>query len=498
MNEDSLKKRYSAKLFANIINGVVHAFLIAIVPKALGPIAYGQFVYLQEFFKNAVGFLDMGSSLAFFSKLSARNNRKELIAFYFLYSFVVLCMLVGFIFIVDSSGYSDYMLPGVPNEYIYFGLFFGFFTWFTQIFIKISDAYAITVPVELLKIGHKIGSLLLLLCFIRFTSFNLNNYFTFHYIALMSFIAILTWLFIKKNILKGIFNSQFSILKLSKEFINYCHQLLVYSTVGLMAGMLDIWILQKTAGSEQTGYYGLAYSLAAICFFFTSAMTPIIIREFSKSYEERDLETMRKHFYRYIPMLYSVAAFFAVFLSVNSENVLIIFTQEQFQGATSVLVIMSLYPIHQTYGQLSGSIFYATGQTKLLRNIALVVMTFGMGISFGMIYIFDLGAVGLAFKMVIMQFIWVITQLYFNSMLLNMDMKYFIFHQIYSLVFFAILAVLSSSIVSNELIWVNFLFSGVLYTLFVIICSYIFPQIFATNRDEIKQSFNNIYLKIRK
>ena len=57
--EDSLKKRYSFKLMASIIGGIVGAILIAIVPKALGPISYGQFVYIQEFFMKTICFLDM-------------------------------------------------------------------------------------------------------------------------------------------------------------------------------------------------------------------------------------------------------------------------------------------------------------------------------------------------------------------------------------------------------------------------------------------------------
>ncbi|MEA2016995.1 MAG: oligosaccharide flippase family protein, partial [Campylobacterota bacterium] len=378
MHEDSLKKRYSFKLFASIISGIIGAILIAIVPKALGPIAYGQFVYLQDFFMKIIGFLDMGSSIAFFTKLSARHTRKELISFYFIYSLVVLFIVSMFIFIINIFGYTSNILPDIPNEYIYMGLFFGFFTWFTQIFIKISDAYALTVSVELIKIGHKVLSLLLLLYFVYFTAFDLDGYFYFHYIALFSFLAVLSWLFIKKGIFQGILNSQFSILNLSREFIEYCHPLLVYSIIGLIVGILDIWLLQTMAGSEQTGFYGLAYSLAAMCFIFTSSMTPIITREFAKSYEQKDMEQMRKLFFRYIPMLYSLAAYFGVFISIQSENLLAIFTDEKFADAYLVLVVMAFYPIHQTYGQLSGSIFYATGQTKLVRNIAFVSQPIGM------------------------------------------------------------------------------------------------------------------------
>ena len=467
--------------------------MIAIVPKALGPVTYGQFVYLQDFFMKIISFLDMGSSIAFFTKLSARHTRKELITFYFSYSILILIILSLFVIVVKYFGYTNTLMPEIPNEYIFMGLFFGFFTWLTQIFIKISDAYALTVSVELIKIGHKIVSLILLLYLVYFTAFNLNYYFYFHYIALISFLIILSWLFIKKEIFTNILNFKFSIINLSKEFMEYCHPLLVSSTLGLAAGFFDIWLLQKIGGSEQTGFYGLAYSLAAMCFVFTSAMTPIITREFSKSYEKKDLDNMKKLFYRYIPMLYSIAAYFAIFISVQSENILIIFTDEKFKGAYLVLMIMALYPIHQTYGQLSASVFYATGQTKLMRNISYFTQPLGMITSLGLIYFLDLGAVGLAYKMVLIQIVGINIQLYFNSKFLSLDIKYFIIHQTCVLVFFFVIAYIATWLVSFESALYEFLVSGALYTILVVIFSYIFPQIFSIRRNEI----NNILRKCK-
>jgi O-antigen/teichoic acid export membrane protein len=374
------------------------------------------------------------------------------------------------------------------------GLFLGFFTWLTQIFIKISDSYALTVSVELLKIGHKIISLALLLFFIYQLPFNLEKYFYFNYIALISFLLIITSLFIKKNIfVSGLFkiqNLQFKTI--AKEFTEYCHPLVVYSVVGIISGIFDLWLLQTIAGSEQTGFYGLAYNLAAMCFLFTSAMTPIIMREFSKSYEQKDLEQIKRLFYRYIPMLYSIATYFGVFVSMQSENVLAIFTDEKFKDAYSVLLIMAFYPIHQTYGQLSGSVFYATGQTKLMRNIILFTMPLGMAISFFLIYIFDLGAIGLAYKMLIGQIIGVNIQLYFNAKFLGMNIRYFLWHQVYSLLFFTLLAFIACNIVTIPNHLLNFLLSGFIYTIFVIISAYILPHVFATTREEIKIIFQKV------
>jgi len=242
----------------------------------------------------------------------------------------------------------------------------------------------------------------------------------------------------------------------------------------------------------------LAYSLAAICFLFTSAMTPIITREFAKSYEHNDIEQMKKIFYRYIPMLYSISAYFAVFVSFQSENILMIFTDEKFKDAYLVLVIMALYPIHQTYGQLSGSIFYATGQTKLMRNISLVTQPIGLLVSVLFIYILDLGAEGLAYKMLLMQFIGVNIQLYFNARFLGFGMRYFVWHQFYSIIFFIVFAYISTILVSFDSYVVEFFVSGFIYTIFVIIFTYIFPQIFVTSRGEIKTILYRIVNVIKK
>jgi len=423
--------------------------------------AYGKFVYLQDFFIKAVGFLDMGSSIAFFTKLSADNRRKELILFYFSYLAFILILLILFIYILDITDYIYLLIPNISTKYIYFGLLFTTLTWISQIFIKISDAFALTISVEIIKILHKIASLGLILYFIHIIGLSLDNYFYFHYISLISFLIILSWLFWKKDIFKNLkfsdFYSKFS--SLLKEFIEYCHPLVLYSIVLSLVGIFDIWLLQSVAGSREMGFYGVAYSLSAMAFLFSSAMTPIITREYSKFYGNGDIKSIRKLFLKYIPMLYSISAFFSIFISLHSQTILDIFiSSDEFKEAYLVLVIMFLYPIHQTYGQLSGGLFYATGETKLLRNISLFIAPFSILVSIILIFFLKLGAIGLALKMVIVQFIGVNIQLYFNTKFLNLDFKYFLKHQLISILFF--------TAIGFYLTKYQTLYYQVLYTLF--------------------------------
>lgn len=489
--EDSLKKRYLIKLFSNIVNGLINVILVAIVPKALGPVAFGQFNYLQQFFSQLISFLDAGTSMAFFTKLSAKTDRRELITFYFFFSFTLLLVLLFIGYCIHSFNVSSTFLPDIPSEYLYFGVWFGFLTWITQIYIKISDAFALSVSVELMKIFHKIISMFLLLGMVYGMVFDLSHYFYFNYVSLVSFLLIITMLFIQKGIfVKSLWTLQFHYKTLIQEFIHFCSPLVVFNIVGIMAGVFDIWLLQKLGGSIQSGFYGLAYSIAAMCFLFTSAMTPIITREFSKYFEQQDIENIKKLFYRYIPMLYSISAYFAVFIASQSERLIEIFTDDQFKDAYIVLMVMAFYPIHQTYGQLSGSLFFATNKTHLYKNIGLVSALMGFILTFIVLYILKLEALGLAWKMVIAQIVSVNIQLYYNCKFLNISAWYFVKHQILSLLFFIFCAIVSQNLFTiGEGVILKFLVAGCGYTLLVIIGSFIFPKIFAVTHSEIKQGF---------
>jgi len=181
-----------------------------------------------------------------------------------------------------------------------------------------------------------------------------------------------------------------------------------------------------------------------------------------------------------------------VFVSFESVNVLSIFTDEKFKDAYMVLAVMAFYPIHQTYGQLSSSIFYATGKTKLYRNIAFFTQPLMLLLSYLFIVSLDMGALGLALSMLIVQFLGTNIGLYFNSKFLQLNLKYFYAHQIYSVLFFTLLAFATSSLQVFHSALLNFLFSGILYTILVIISSYVFPQIFATTRIEIKENLKRL------
>ncbi|HPP09193.1 MAG TPA: oligosaccharide flippase family protein, partial [bacterium] len=94
MVEDSLRKRYFYKLFTNIAGYAIGLITMGIIPRALGPKAFGDFNFLTNFFNQVVNFLDMGSSTAFFTKISQRQKESSLFAFYLWFTVLVTILIL--------------------------------------------------------------------------------------------------------------------------------------------------------------------------------------------------------------------------------------------------------------------------------------------------------------------------------------------------------------------------------------------------------------------
>ena len=196
-------------------------------------------------------------------------------------------------------------------------------------------------------------------------------------------------------------------------------------------------------------------------------------------------------FSRYVPMLYSITAYFAVFISFQSEVLINLFTDERFESTIPVLTILAFYSIHQVYGQIGGGLLYASNQVKLLRNINIVGSAIGIVTTVIFVYILDTEAsVGFATKMLVWQFLHVNIMLYFNSKFLHMSFFKYLYHQIYVIILFVALAYFSTLITYVDSVIYNFLITGAIYTALVALFSYWFPVIFATTRDEINKQYN--------
>ncbi len=492
--QDSFKKRYAFKILTNLIGFPLGLISQSIIPRALGPVAYGNFTFLTDFFSQVVNFFDAGTSIGFYVKLSQRQKEQELLRFYWNFILLVTLLLVLAVIGVIVIGKQDLFWPGQQIKFIGMGVFFALLAWFSEISLKVVDAHGLTKKGEIARLLQRIIGFFLLLLMFYFQRFSLTEFFLYNYATVILLIAFWWKILGRSGIhLFPAIRLPFALLrKYIIEFYHYAAPLIVYSLVGLATGVLDRWFLQKFSGSVEQGFYGLSYQIGAVCFLFTMAMTPLITREFSIAYGEKDFEKMRYYFQRFIPMLYSIAAFLSVFIMLQADKVALIMGGESFKGSSMAIAIMALYPIHQTYGQLSGSVYYATGKTKLFRNIGIIMMLVSLPFTFlilapSALHGLNLGSTGLAAKMVLFQFITVNVQLWFNCKFLQLPFLKFLLHQFYSVAILggcAYAAAFIADLFSATTI-ISFVLSGIIYCFSISLLLIVMPGLFSTSRVEL-------------
>ena len=515
--EDSLKKRYLFKLSANIVGGGISAIIQLMVPRSLGPVSYGSFGFLTSFFDNLIGSLEMGSSYWFFTRLSKKQTDKKIIIFYRFVISILILLILSFVIIATSTTIHEKIWLGQSNQIIYMAMIFSIMTWVLGIKTKIIDAFGLSVDAGKRRIMQRVVALVIISILFFINRLNLVTFYLYHY-----FIILLLWLLFDLIIRKGGFSVGLSfrikredIKDYLKDLFRYVNPLAVYVVAALVVGVGDRWLLQKFGGSIQQGFFTLSFRISDIISLFTVALTPLLIREFSVAFGKKDMKGMRILFRRYVPLMYGITALFCSFVAVQSDKIVYIIGGDEYKSAGVVVMIMAFYPLYLTYGQLTSAIFYATGQTKLYRNIGIFVLLLGLP----MIYFLlapknmmglDTKAIGLAIKMVLINAITVNIWLYYSVKILKLSFSKFLLHQFGSLSIMIVVAMLvklgtDSIIVLRNYKILSFILSGIFYIVVIGLIGNFFPKLFGLDREIIKRVrvrlvgwINNALNKIRK
>ncbi len=402
--EASLAKRYIVKLVSNMASVPLYLAMEAILPRALGPAAYGNFSFSTNLFQQVAGFFDMGSSNFFYTSLSRRPKEFGLTAFYARIGLIVfgISLLGGFATLIPALG--EAILPGVPAHLGIWAAILAYMFWFTHISRSMNDALGQTTMSEFVRISVNIVAMMALVALFFSGVLNMATLFCHQYILYLASIAGYFWCLRKawpgfSFRLTGE-QTRFYV----KEFSTFSFPLFWLALASIVFLFGERWLLQFFGGSAAQGYFTLSQKVGMACFFFVTAMTPLIMREFSLAHADNDLKRMAGLIDRHGPMLYALSGYFSCFAAVEAETVVRLLGGEDFTAAILPVRIMALCPMHQAYGQLLGSLYYATGNTKLMRNNTVAALATGLCVSWVMLapsslYGLNLGALGLAVKM---------------------------------------------------------------------------------------------------
>jgi O-antigen/teichoic acid export membrane protein len=293
------------------------------------------------------------------------------------------------------------------------------------------------VSLEKVRAAHAVLFFTALALLTRWTQLDVPLYLAFHFVATIALMAALMFVLRRTNALAGqsLRPGRLALRQNLREVFHYSHPLFIYTLTGMTTVYADRWVLQKVGGSIEQGLFSLSFNIGLAFHVFINALQPLVMREFAVAFAEGDMNRARDIFKTLIPASYILSAFFLCYAAVYAGGFVRIIGGASFQGAAAAFAIMAFLPVIHNYSILSGSVLYAANETRLLRNIGLVLMPLSIGATFLLIGPkeyggMNLGSVGLAVKLVAMEFIGNNIVLYFNAKILNLRFYRYLLHQV--------------------------------------------------------------------
>ena len=487
-NTPNIKKRYLFKVTRSTIGAGLSIITLPIITRTLGAEQYGIFNFLKIFFEQIIGYFGVFTS-AFYPKLSKRPGDLGILHFIVIYDialFIVSFFLLGLLFM---TGYAESVLTVKSFTIAGSALLLVWLLQINQKMTSFMDALGKTITNEVVLMAMRITLTAGLLFLFFGDRLNLTTFLHIQNATLVVSLLILLSFAVKYFSRSEKSNS---VKNTAKEFKDYGMPLFWASTVGIVAGLGDRWLLQIFGGAAEQGYYSLGFNLGAICFLLTGSFTPLLMREYAIAHEQKNTDRLAFLFSKYLPLFYVITATIACFLTVHGDWLAPLIGGGDFSKAALPVMLLGLAPIHQTYGQLSGSLMSATDRTREYGGISMFMAILGLPVTYFVLapetyWGLNLGATGLAIKLVVLQIIAVNIQLWYNTQQLGLKIGKLFGHQILVVLLFLIFANIGKFVVGSSIGMgiVALLSSGILYVLFVVTIIFIFPRLISMSRLEL-------------
>lgn len=372
-----MKNRIAFKVISTGLNFFISIVIGVLVPRAIGPVSYGEFNYINSTYTFLFQLLMFTSSTAYIYFLSKSKHKIEDVnSFYIIFLIVVsISILIISLLSINSDLGMKYLWNELNDNYlILMGLIFGVLFNFQQRFIEYSDSTSQTIKSEKIKLFSRFVFILSVIALI-FTDM-LNIYWFYALSVLNAFLFVMLFIsFVKFRVSRLSFDT-FKIIFL--DFYIYLKPLIMFSLVASIYTYFGKYTLQSSSGSIEQGYYNFAYQLALIPVVFISSIMAIYMSEMTKKFELDDLCGVKEIFVNNVFKVYAVHAFIALFMFVNSESIILVTVGDSFLGATEALKFLSLFSLSHTFGMLSGNIFFSCGRNKQYSIINSTVMVLGI------------------------------------------------------------------------------------------------------------------------
>jgi len=479
--------------------GAVQFFLsfitIGMLPRALGVEMYGNYGFITTFFNSVIKFLKFGVPTAYYVKISKKPEEKTIIGFYMYYLIMIILLVAFLVASVYMTGLEEVVWPNQANIFIFAGAALSIFYLLSEFLRSTADSFGLTFSYEKIVIVQSIITVGVIVSLYVADLLTLKSLYLAS-ILILIFVILFGWYFLHKNniiLFKNMRLTKIQLVEYFKEFYQFSSPLIINGIVVVFAMVFDIWLIQYYYGSVEQGYYTLALKISAIVILLISPISVLLLREMSQKYEKKGKKEIRKMYKKYSYLFYFIAAYFSIFISLNAEYIGMFIGGDEFEDAAVIIMLMALYPIHNIYGLIISNILLVRKKTNILRNITLITLIPGIAISFFLIapveaHGFGLGSMGLAIKVIALQFIganiclMVVARYLKLSFLREARNQLVIFLTLYAFVKLSQYSVL----LYIDNMFISFIISGAIYSVLVYAVIIFYPAIIGITSAEVK------------
>lgn len=444
------KETYSSRIYYTLIGNLFRSILSfsssMLIARALEPDDYGRYTFLIGTFIALKQFIDFSSSSAFFTFLSKKTRSLKFIKTYWIYVVLQLLIPLFLIAFIFPSTWLDYLWTGESKLLIILALISVFFqstVW--PISIQMAESIRKTFYVQIVNVLLVFSHLCII---VGLWSYGLLAIpYLFSIIAIEWLIASLFLLNIYKSSYKKDYvnnNEGDTNKSIFIEFWIYCSPFIPYAAFNFIHEFGEKWMLQSWGGSLEQAYFGVAAQISSVILLATTSIIRVFWKEISEANENENFLKLKKMYSDATKALFFISILISVALIPWSKEIISILLGDTYLPGHLTLTIMLLYPVHQSLGQINGTIFYATENTKeyVIGNIIFLITSFiftyyVLAPTDFIIPGLNLGSLGVAIKLVILQFIqvnifsWYIYKKYKS----NYDFIFQIYWIIFSLLF---------------------------------------------------------------
>jgi O-antigen/teichoic acid export membrane protein len=445
---ESIRLRYFVTLITQCLQLLVSVVTAGIVPKALGPIVFGNYSFLMSMASTIRSFTDLGAQQTFFTFSAKEARSGTLTRMYGIWVLVQLLLSLSLVLSLALCHRTQALWPGQHLNQILWVTGLEWAVFLVLVLRNLGDAKGLTVRSQLIVGTTALVSAVGLVVLDHSVGLTFYSYVALLYaMACLGGGALSIYLVVYHRELTWVG----SVRRHAKRYIHqwriFASPLVVYGLYSVAVNAVDGYLIQRLYGPTEQAFFSIALRWSSLVMVFTTSILTIYWRELTSSLAAHRRDRAAEIFVRFNHLLFFLAVVLGCWLCANARWVVLTFAGPQYQLAIPVLMIMGFYPVQQTYGQLNATAFLASERTAQYRNLGILFSIPGLLLTYFLLASrharipgLELGAVGIAFKMVVFGLISVQAYDWLNARYFQISYGRSIAEKLLSVVFVAVCA----------------------------------------------------------